>query len=1015
MANLPLTFLSPIQVSTPHLFKLRPSVLRSPLHGLTMSASPNWAELSRRAQTTLTILSRHPATYAQTLRQHIQTDPENPFLWLAFAKHLAQKQSSAAAVSVLEEAIQRVPFGHRGSLFEALGTLELRRGHVNNAMDIFLRGVVADPYVPLFISLASLQVKHNLAQEARATFREATSLYPHNAALWRSWASAEGKLGDVSAARDMWKTATERDRRNSKAWYNLALAEKRCGAPMADVMDVLRESLTYCPVNPWLRLRLARMEETRGDTLAAIRVLNVVEPRNEEFVLRPLARLEAAHGNLERARSLYRRAADIEAIACFKGNSSEIPTVKALHAWALMEDKAGNVGVARNLLEEAVGITKYDTGIWRALGELETKESNYGRAREAFQTGIAIDPNNARLLLSWGKMEVLADNLQMAESLMQRVSRLGSVKRRSSASKDESNDTIDKHSEFSELLSSPPDEDYQDEGSMDVQHSSRNIALTPHVLAEALRERAMLASRNGLLDDSLMLLLRASQIEPNFPKGWRLLASQEHRLHGVESMRKVYEIAKEKVSIRDKPKLLHWWGQDEKTSGDKDKARSLFRQSTRANPDYMSAWLSWGLMEKGEGNIEEACDIFEEASRRAEVGFLHAPFIFQAWGRVEELDRGRPEFAVNVFQRGINLVTTSGPLWSAWGLLEERRGNIDKARELFENSTKNDPKFGSAWHSWALLESRRCNFERASELYREGHEKDPTDASLLVSWANMEGSELGNRDRGRQLFQKAVTADPYLGMAWHAWGCLEMKTGSIDRARRLFLKAAEVQPNNSSPWHTLGVLEVDYCNNIQGAIENWKKAIEVEPTCPLGYQSWALLEGNKNDNMEEARRLFELGIEKMKRKPNDVALLLQSWAALEEKKGNAEDARRLLRRSLEVDRKRAETWQSLALIEKSRGNREVARQLVKDGVEVVSPSSSSSVLYVIWGNMEAEEGNIEKARQLFAAGVRSNPNKVSTWNAYAAMERKFGSGSRAAEIKLTSDALLMRQGRAIGD
>lgn len=911
---------------------------------------------------------------------------------------------------MLEEAIQRVPSGRRGGLFEALGTLELRRGRVDKAMAVFLRGIVADPYAPLFISLANLQVKQSLLEDARATLRRATALYPNHVALWRTWASIEGKVGDTFASRNMWKTAVGRDLRNGKAWYNLALAEKRCGAPLADVIGVLREALGYCPVNSWLRLSLARLEEARGDTTAAIRVLDVIEQHNDEAVLRALARLEAAHGNFDRARLLYRRAADVEAVAGFKGKSGDVSAVKSLHAWALMEDNAGNVSAAREILEEAVGITQCDSGIWRALGELESKASNYERARQAFQTGIAIDPNNARLLLSWGKMEVLAGNLQMAESLMERVSRADTVRARPSADRDRDNVAHDKHSDSSEFLSAQSSEEVQDKIPMGANHSPRNAALTPHVLAEALRERAMLASRNGQFEDSLVLLARASHIEPDFPKGWRLLAAQELRLHGPESARRVYETAMQKVNIRDRSKLLHWWGQDEKTNNNIDKARSLFRQATCANPDYMSAWLSWGLMEKGEGNVEEACKIFEEASRRAEGDALRAPFIFQAWGRVEELDRGRPEFAAEVFQRGVNLAPTSGPLWSAWGLLEERRGNIGKARELFERATTADPSFGSAWHSWALLESRRCNFERAGKLYREGNEKDPANASLLVSWASMESGELGNTNRGRELFQKAVTADPYFGMAWHAWGCLEMKAGSLNTARRLFRKAAAVQPRNASPWHTLGVLEANHCNNIEAAITNWKKAIEVESTCPLSYQSWALIEGSKNNNMKEARRLFELGIENARQKPSDIALLLQSWAAMEEKRGNADDARVLLRRSLQVDRKRAETWQSLALIEKSKGNREAARQLIRDGVQMVSPSSNSSTLYVLWGNMEAEEGNLQKARQLFAAGVRSNPSKISTWNAYATMERKFGSESRAAEIKLTSDAMLMRQG-----
>lgn len=666
-----------------------------------------------------------------------------------------------------------------------------------------------------------------------------------------------------------------------------------------------------------------------------------------------------------------------------------------------METRAGNPDAARKVLDEARTLTDDDSGVWRAVAELESREGNFEQARNAFRNALAIDPDDPRILLAWGKTELHAGDLKTAEMLIDRVANADPASfsrispRSPSSTTDGEEDAEEDYREPAQIVS------HQNTFS-----SKRGATLTPRVLADALRERAMLASRNGQFDDSVDLLTRASRVEPSHADGWRMLAQQEMRMRGIDSARKVYQTAFENVEARAKPQLYHWWGLDERACGNVKDARELFRKATCANPDYMSAWISWALLEKSLGSLEEACSIFEQASQRAERDVLRAPFIFQAWGRVEELDRGRSQVAADIFQRGVKLAPKAGPLWCSWGLLEERRGNVERARELFENATTTDPKCGSAWHSWALLEARRCNYEKASDLYREGNENEPTNSSLLASWAMMEGKDLSNIGRSRDLFERAVTADPYYSPAFHSWGCLEMNSGSVERARALFRKAADLRPDDPSPLHSLGVLESEKCNDNAEAVASWRRAIKVSPGHPLSYQSWALLEGKSQNNMEEARRLFQVAIDYPKQKPSDVALLLQSWASLEEQKGNISEARTLLRRSLEVDRRRVETWHTLANIEKSRGQRDAARSLLKDAVEVVSPSSTAAMLYVLWATIEAEEGSIETARELFAAGIRVNPSEGSTWNAYAAIEGRYGSSSRAAEISLTAGTML---------
>ncbi|KAH9325817.1 hypothetical protein KI387_005995, partial [Taxus chinensis] len=52
----------------------------------------------------------------------------------------------------------------------------------------------------------------------------------------------------------------------------------------------------------------------------------------------------------------------------------------------------------------------------------------------------------------------------------------------------------------------------------------------------------------------------------------------------------------------------------------------------------------------------------------------------------------------------------------AWGILEEREGNIATSRRLFKSSLNIDSQNFATWMSWAALEENQGNFIRAEEI-----------------------------------------------------------------------------------------------------------------------------------------------------------------------------------------------------------------------------------------------------------------------------------------------------------
>jgi len=78
------------------------------------------------------------------------------------------------------------------------------------------------------------------------------------------------------------------------------------------------------------------------------------------------------------------------------------------------------------------------------------------------------------------------------------------------------------------------------------------------------------------------------------------------------------------------------------------------------------------------------------------------------------VDRAR-----ELLQRGVWVAPRSRnacKLFQAWGVLEEREGNVALARQLYKCGVKADPTSETTWLTWAKMEERLENPIRAQEL-----------------------------------------------------------------------------------------------------------------------------------------------------------------------------------------------------------------------------------------------------------------------------------------------------------
>ena len=60
---------------------------------------------------------------------------------------------------------------------------------------------------------------------------------------------------------------------------------------------------------------------------------------------------------------------------------------------------------------------------------------------------------------------------------------------------------------------------------------------------------------------------------------------------------------------------------------------------------------------------------------------------------------------------------TNAYIWAAWAYLEQKLGNIARARQLYDASTVADSKHAAGWHGWGLLEKQQDNVLRARDIW----------------------------------------------------------------------------------------------------------------------------------------------------------------------------------------------------------------------------------------------------------------------------------------------------------
>jgi len=306
-------------------------------------------------------------------------------------------------------------------------------------------------------------------------------------------------------------------------------------------------------------------------------------------------------------------------------------------------------------------------------------------------------------------------------------------------------------------------------------------------------------------------------------------------------------------------------------------------------------------------------------------------------------------------------------LWCAWGHMEGRAGNPQRARRLLDAALVVDGAHAAAWHAWGMLEFSGGNYLRARDLWTRGIQRCRASPSRQTAYLHCSlavmAAELGRLGEARAWFEEGTRANGGARSCalWHAWAVAEARAGDPGGAVRYL----------------------------------FKRALAANPRSRYAHLAWAVWE-DRRGNRRTALQLLARG---SALNPSDAALL-QAWAVAERESGRPGAARDLFRRAVAADPAHVHAWQAWGVMEARLGNADEARRLLQQGVWA-DPSGRGAVrAFHAWAVLEWRAGDHARARELFKAALRVDPRSDAAWSTWIAMEEALDRLGAADELRI---------------
>lgn len=108
------------------------------------------------------------------------------------------------------------------------------------------------------------------------------------------------------------------------------------------------------------------------------------------------------------------------------------------------------------------------------------------------------------------------------------------------------------------------------------------------------------------------------------------------------------------------------------------------------------------------------------------------------------------------------------------------------------------------------------------------------------------------------------------------------------------------------------------------------------------------------------------------------------------------DALRIYQRARALDPRDGRAYVGMGQVLRQLGEYDAARRCYQDGCDATG--GENAYIWQAWGTLEAEEGNVSRARQLYDAATAADKTHAAAWHAWGMFEKSQGNYQRARDL-----------------
>ena len=380
---------------------------------------------------------------------------------------------------------------------------------------------------------------------------------------------------------------------------------------------------------------------------------------------------------------------------------------------------------------------------------------------------------------------------------------------------------------------------------------------------------------------------------------------------------------------------------------------------------------------------------FEDYVRRNRIN-MNNWMRYAAW----ELEQKEFRRARSIFERALDVDSTSVILWIRYIEAEMKTRNINHARNLLDRAVTILPRIDKLWYKYVYMEETLSNIPGTRQVFERWMSWEPDEAAWSA-YIKLE-KRYNEYDRARAIFERFTVVHPE-ARNWIKWARFEEENGTSSLVREVFGTAIETLWNNFA-----------------------------DEKLFLAYARYE----TKLKEYERARAIYKFALDSLPR--SKAAILHKAYTTFEKQFGDKEGVEDVIaakrrvtyEEQVRANPKNYDIWIDYARLEEdvassndgAERDLDRVRDVYERAIAQLPPTQEKRhwrryiylwIFYALWEELDA--GNESRARDIYDACLSLIPHKKFTFAKIWLLKAHF-------ELRHSKDLSLARKtlGRAIG-